>query len=131
MKHCPNPECGGLAKFKIVSEYNDSDTLCADCQAALVPGPGPNPDDLVGRPEPTPDVELVPLMEVRDQSQLILIEEALDLAQIPYMAKGERIQDLFGFGRATIVNPISGPIVIFVTSTDAEVAREVVEAFLG
>jgi len=131
MKHCPNPECGGLAKFKIVSEYNDTATACGDCQAALVAGPAPRPDDLGDRPEPTPDAELVPLMVARDQSQLILIEEALDLAQIPYMAKGESIQDLFGFGRLTIVNPVSGPVEIYVTSTDADAAREAVAAILG
>lgn len=130
MKHCPNPECGGIAKFKTVSEFNDSATVCSDCQTPLVAGPAPSPDDLVDRPEPTPDAELVPLMEVLDQSQLILIEEALDMAQIPYMAKGENIQDLFGFGRLTIVNPVSGPVVIYVTSTDAEMAREAVSALL-
>jgi hypothetical protein len=27
MKHCPNPECGGIEKFKIVSEFNDTHHL--------------------------------------------------------------------------------------------------------
>jgi len=131
MKHCPNPECGGLTKFKIVSEYNDTATVCGDCQTALVDGPAPRPEDLGGRPEPTPDMELVPIVVARDQSQLILIEEALDMAQIPYMAKGENIQDLFGFGRLTIVNPVSGPVEIYVTSTDADAARKAVAAILN
>ncbi len=36
MKHCPNPECGGLKKFQIISEFNDTATLCTDCGATLV-----------------------------------------------------------------------------------------------
>ncbi len=29
MKHCPNPECGGITKLKIISEFNDTATICA------------------------------------------------------------------------------------------------------
>ena len=42
MKHCPNPDCGGLAKFKIISEYEDHVTECADCGAPLAGGPAPD-----------------------------------------------------------------------------------------
>lgn len=130
MKHCPNPECGGIELFKIVSEFNDSATVCSDCGTTLEPGPAPRPEELGNRPEPEPDLELVPLLVARDQADLILLEEALDMAQIPYMAKGEGIQDLFGFGRMTVVNPISGPVEIYVTSTDVEAARKAVASIL-
>ncbi len=131
MKHCPNPDCGGIAKFKIISEFNDSADTCSDCQTALVDGPAPRPEELGGRPEPDPDIELVPILVARDQVQLILIEEALDMAGIQYLAKGDQIQDLFGFGRLTIVNPVSGPVEIYVTSTDADAARKAVAEILG
>ena len=41
MKHCPNPECGGLEKFKTISEYEDGVDVCADCGTSLVDGPAP------------------------------------------------------------------------------------------
>ena len=131
MKHCPNLDCHGLAKFKIVSEFNDTAKICSDCQTPLVDGPAPRPNELGGRPQPDPDIELVPILVARDQAQLILIEEALDMAEIPYMAKGEQIQDLFGFGRLTIVNPITGPVEIYVTSTDVDAARQALAEILG
>ncbi len=130
MKHCPNPECGGIAKFKIVSEFNDTATICSDCQTLLVDGPAPRPEDLPDRPSPEPDMELVPILQVREETKLILIEARLEEAKIPYMAKGEQIQDLFGFGRLTVVNPITGPVVIYVTSDHAEEARRLVAEVL-
>ncbi len=53
------------------------------------------------------------------------------MAEIPYMAKGAQIQDLFGFGRLTVVNPVSGPVEIYVRSTEADAARKAVAAILG
>ena len=131
MKHCPNPECGGIAKFKIISEFNDSAETCSDCGTSLVQGPAPRPGELGDRPAPDPNIELVPLLMASDKAQLIFIEEALDMAGIPYMAKGEEIQDLFGFGRMVAVNPLTGPVEIYVTSTDADAARKAVAEILG
>jgi hypothetical protein len=131
MKHCPNPECGGIEKFKIISEFNDTAEICSDCQTRLVYGPAPGPDELGDRPEPDPDIELVPLIVADDQVQLTLIEEALDMAEIPYLAKGEHIQDLFGSGRSMGFNPIAGPVEICVRSTDADAARKAVAEILG
>lgn len=130
MKYCPNPECGGIEKFKIISEFNDSAETCSDCGTVLADGPAPRPEELGDRPEPDPDIELVPVLVARDEAQLILIEDALEMAGIPYMAKGEQIQDLFGFGRMVAFNPITGPVEIYVTSTDAEDARKAVAAIL-
>lgn len=145
MKHCPNPDCRGLAKFGFVSEYNESATECGDCQAALVPGPAPLPVDPeplcepepepeidpADRPDPDPDLKLVPLMAARDQAQLILIKEALDLAGIQFMIKGEGIQALWGFGQITLVNPVTGPVEIHVAEDDADDARKAVTEILG
>lgn len=130
MKYCPNSDCSGLAKFRIVSEFNDNATACADCGGPLKDGAAPDPKELDPRPEPTPDAELVSIGTVLDQTQLILVEEALEKANIPCMAKGAGIQDLFGFGRMTIVNPISGPVEVFVMEPEAENARQAVKEFL-
>jgi len=126
MKHCPNPECTGIDKFKIVSEFNDTAKICSDCQTPLAEGPAPRPNELGDRPEPDPDLELVPILVVREETKLILVEARLEEAEISYMAKGEQIQDLFGFGRLTVVNPITGPVEIYVASDDAEAARRIV-----
>ena len=131
MKHCPNPDCHGLANFKIVSEFNDTATICSDCQTPLVDGPAPRPNELGGRPEPDPDIELVPILVVREETKLILIEARLEEAGIGYMARGEKIQDLFGFGRLTVVNPITGPVEIYVTATDVDAARKALAEILG
>jgi len=131
MKHCPNPECAGIDKFKIVSEFNDTAETCSDCQTPLVDGPAPRPDELGDRPQPDPDIELVPILVVREEAKLILIETRLEEAGIGYMAKGEQIQDLFGFGRLTVVNPITGPVEIYVVADDAEKARLIVADILG
>jgi hypothetical protein len=125
MKHCPNPACGGIEKFNAVSEFNDTATVCSDCRTALVDGPAPRPEDLGGRPEPEPDLELVPIIVARDEAQLILIESVLGQAKIRYLAKGEQIQDLFGFGRLVAVNPITGPVEIYVAADDAAEARRI------
>ena len=131
MKHCPNPECGGMEKFRIISEFNDTAEICSDCQTRLVYGPPPRSDELGDRPEPDPDIELVPFIVAGEQVQLTLIEEALDMAEIPYLAKGEHIQDLFGCGRAMPFNPIAGSVEIYVRSTDADAARKAVAEILG
>jgi len=38
-KHCPNPECAGLARDGVVAEYEDAIVECLDCGARLVLGP--------------------------------------------------------------------------------------------
>ena len=127
MKHCPNPECGGIANFNIVSEFNDSATDCSDCGTRLVSGPAPTPEELrgKGKPAPEPDLELVPVFIANDKAELIVIEGVLEQAKIPYLAKGEHIQDLFGFGQLVAVNPITGPVEIYVSADHAEPAREI------
>jgi hypothetical protein len=73
----------------------------------------------------------VPILVEREEAKLILIEARLEEAGIGYMAKGEQIQDLFGYGRLTVVNPITGPVEIYVTSTDVDAARKALAEILG
>ena len=130
MKYCPNPECGGLEKFQTISEFNDTATVCADCGATLVSGAAP--DTLPGaKPAPDPDLELVPVVTASQEADIVIIESLLADAGIPYLARGERIQDLFGLGRVVVVNPITGPVEFTVAAADAEAARQILADFIA
>lgn len=130
MKYCPNPDCLGLEKFKIISEYNDSATVCADCQTALLDGAAPESFSS-DKAEPTPNMELVSVASVRNESEVLLIESLLIDAEIPYLARGERIQDLFGMGRLVGVNPITELVEFLVAEDNAEDARVVLSDFIS
>ncbi len=123
MKHCPNPECPGLEKFGIISEFNDTSSVCADCGEALKDGPAP--DTLPRAEKPDPEMELVGVIAVTAESDIVMVESLLQDAGIPYMARGEQIQDLFGLGRLVTVNPILEPVEFLVGAADFEAARTV------
>jgi hypothetical protein len=71
------------------------------------------------------DLDLVTILETSDALRIDLAEGLLESAGIPYLARGEMIQDLFGLGRLTAVNPISGPVCIQVVRADAERALRI------
>ncbi len=123
MKHCPNTECPGLEKFGMVSEFNDTSTVCADCGAALVDGPAP--DTLSEGGKPDPNMELVAVIAVTSEPDIVMVESLLQDAGVRYLARGEQIQDLFGLGRLTAVNPLLEPVEFLVAEADVEVARSV------
>lgn len=128
MKHCPNPACPGIEMFGAVSEFNDTASECSDCGGPLVDGPAPAPTSEV---EPDPDMKLVAITAAGTEADTMIIESLLQDAGIRYLAQGEQIQDLFGIGRLTPVNPISGPVEFLVAEEDAEAAREILADFLG
>lgn len=72
---------------------------------------------------PDPDLELVTLHVTNDESELLVLQSMLEAAGIPYLCRGEQIQDLFGVGRLVAVNPITGPVEIQVATSDLEAAR--------
>ncbi len=123
MKHCPNPEFPGLEKFGIISELNHTSSVCADCGEALKDGPAP--DTLPREEKPDPEMELVGVIAVTAESDIVMVESLLQDAGIPYMARGEQIQDLFGLGRLVTVNPILEPVEFLVGAADFEAARTV------
>lgn len=125
MKHCPNPECSGIENFKAISEFNDTALACSDCGKALVYGPAPSLEErnAVSAPASDTEVELVPVFIVEDEAELMLVQSVLNQSQIPYLAKGENLQHLFGFGDWKAVNPLTGPVEIHVRMDDAEVVR--------
>jgi len=110
MKHCP--ECN--------VEYQEVALRCADCDVLLLAG-SPVEED-----QGDPDVTLECVYATCEPALIALIKSILGDAGIEYFAKGDDIQDLFGWGRfATPVASVVGPVEFFVTKDDAEAAREI------
>jgi len=107
------PECGG--------EYREGFFECADCQVPLVAEPPVTP--------PVPDLHLVTVLESSDPTVLAVAESLLMEAEVPYLKKGDQIQDLFAWGRLfTGFNPVVGPVQIQVAEEHADSALEILEA---
>jgi putative signal transducing protein len=107
------PQCG--------SEYREGFFECADCEVALVENPPPE--------ESHPDVDLATVLETSDPALLAIAESLLLEEEIPYLKKGEQIQDLFALGRFPAgFNVVVGPVLLQVPEEHAENAREILEA---
>jgi hypothetical protein len=108
------PECGG--------EYRRGFTHCADCDVDLV-------EALPVAQAALPlDMELVTVLETGDPSELVFAESVLREAGIPFVKKGDSLQELFALGRlGTGFSPIAGPIVLQVPEDQAEAAAQLLE----
>lgn len=104
------PECG--------SEYREGFFECVDCQVPLTAEPPAE--------EPHPDVNLVTVLAEDDPGRLALAESLLMDGEIPYVKKGDQVQDLFGGGRIGF-NPVVGPVLLQVTQDRAEEARALLD----
>jgi len=93
--------------------------VCPDCDVDTV-------DRLPG-PEPTPDVELVPVLSTGDAGLIALVKSLLEGESIEYLIRGEGLQDLFGMGRITGFSFAMGPAEFLVRADDAERARELLK----
>ncbi len=70
-------------------------------------------------------VALVTVLETGDPALLAVAKSLLEDAGIDFFAKGEGVQDLFGWGRfGTGFNPLIGAVKLQVAADDAEEARE-------
>jgi len=69
----------------------------------------------------------VTVLETADQGLLAVAKSLLEEADIPFFAKGEGVQDLFGYGRIGAFNIVTGPIRLQVPSEDAVQARELLK----
>lgn len=106
------PECG--------SEYREGFMQCADCEVPLVDTPPQEPEH--------PDIHLVTVLETGDPGEIALAESILLEAQIPYVKKGDQIQDLFALGRMPFgFNPIVGPVEIQVAEENVVAAHDVLD----
>lgn len=83
-------------------EYYEGFVECEGCGVPLVEDP-PSPESLQ-------DVRFVSVFKTGDPALLAVAKSLLEMASIPYFAKGEGVQDLFGLGRlGTGFNPLTGP----------------------
>jgi Putative prokaryotic signal transducing protein len=103
------PKCG--------SEYRAGFQECADCGVPLV--------ESVSASQPEqPEIQFVTVFESGDPALIALAQSLLDSAEIPFMTKGEGIQDLFGWGRMPgAFSVIAGPVQFQVNEEDVEEAR--------
>jgi hypothetical protein len=108
------PECRG--------EYREGFLECEDCGGvALV-------ENLPALPEPLPEAKLITVLETGDPAELAFAESVLIDADIPYVKKGESLQDLFVLGRLGLgFNPITGPVLLQVPEEHAEAAARLLE----
>jgi hypothetical protein len=122
------PECG--------AEYVPGFTRCSDCGAALVeakaePEKVPAPDPQRPAYASEPSLELATVVSSGDSGLIAVAKSLLQSAGIPFLVRGEAVQDLFGAGRAFGgFNIITGAIQLQVRSEDADDARLVLEDLL-
>ena len=110
------PECQG--------EYREGFTECADCGVPLVE----KLTEAAEAADPAPDAGLVALVRTGDPNELAFAEAVLTEADIPFVKKGESVQDLFALGRVGMgFNPITGPIVLLVSEEHAAEAAKLLE----
>ena len=71
---------------------------------------------------------LVTVLESSDPARLLVAKSLLEDAEIPYLAKGEGVQDLFAWGRfGTGFSLIAGAVRLQVSVDDAEEAKALLE----
>jgi len=110
------PECQG--------EYREGFTECADCGVPLVEKLTESESEV----DPAPDAGLVALLRTGDPNELAFAEAVLTEADIPFVKKGESVQDLFALGRIGMgFNPLTGPIVLLVSEEHAAEAAKLLE----
>ena len=82
------------------------------------------------RNDPEP-LDLVTVIESTDATLLTLMKALLDEAEIPYLARGEALQNLFGLGQlGTGFNPLIGAVRIEVRRDQADAARTLLSDFI-
>jgi hypothetical protein len=99
------PECG--------CEYREGFTRCSDCDIDLV-------EPLAEEPE----MQLVRVYEGANPALLPLVESLLNEAEIDFMKRGEPLQDIIAGGRLFGGNLVVGPVEFWVSTENAEQARE-------
>ena len=88
-----------------------------------------SPPESLGSPtSPASGATPVVVFETGDASLVPVIASLLTDADIPFLSRGEAIQDLFAWGRISGNNPVTGPVQFLVPPQHAAAARELLEA---
>lgn len=103
---------------------------CVDCNVPLVEELPKEPEKHAeGEPE---YVELVTVMSVRDLGELLIAKSLLESEGIRYLAKGEGLQSLFGYGSIGAgFNFVTGPIKIQVSVADEGDAKAILNDLMN
>jgi len=113
-KHLYCPECK--------REYDRAAGTCEKCNTKLMEKPADGGDDN----------ELFTAYATGNPALLGIAKSILDDAGIPYMAKGELLQNLFALGTyGSGFNPLSGPTELLVRAGDLKLAQELLEELDG
>ena len=110
---------------KCRAEYREGFTECADCLVPLV-----ERLDEPGRPEspPPPDLKLVTVFKSGNPGLLALAKSLLESAEVPFLVRGEGIQDIVGWGRFPGgMNLATGLVELQVSEEDLEQASLLLE----
>ena len=89
---------------KCENEFSWDVMVCPTCDVDTVDNL-PRPPG----PEPTPDVELVPVLATGDAGLIAIAKSLLEAEKIDYLLRGDGLQDLFGAGRLTGYSFAMGP----------------------
>ncbi len=119
MKHCPNPDCVGLARDGSVGEYVESIDRCLDCDTRLVLG------EFQADPElglEYNDLQTVFIAESVVQGHLVAA--AIQAEGIPNYLKGEMLQGAVGE-----LAPDVRQVEVQVPAERIEEARRIAERF--
>jgi hypothetical protein len=123
-------------------EYRPGFTECAGCGVPLVerldeaetltpPSPSSTPSSRRGSPDPDAlrrPLDLTCVFRTGDPGMIALVKSILRSADIPFMTRGEGIQDLAGMGRLAIgYNLAFGPVEFQVPRVDADDAIELLK----
>jgi len=100
--------------------------MCADCDVQLV-AEQPESEPEKGQP----DIELLTVLETSDAGLVAIAKSLLEDAEIPFMVRGEYIQDLFGVGRFPgKINVLVGPVELKVNAQDKDEALAILEGLM-
>jgi hypothetical protein len=89
MKHCPNPDCDHLVRYRRVAEFLDKMQTCSDCGAPLEFGEAPQPESPTYR-------ELVTVYKAANGIQAHLVRSVLEQDGIPVSVRGEALMGAIG-----------------------------------
>lgn len=109
------------------TEYREGFRRCADCGSELVYSLPVEPPTKTGRLRAS---EWVTVLESIDPGIMMVAKSILEGAGIPYFARGEDIQGLFGIGQITF-NPLIGVIKLQVDQQDFAVAKALLQEMPG
>lgn len=127
MRICPNADCPDRVRLGLAGEYVDSVEVCPNCGTRLTEGERSDRDEPASGAR-IPDLEMVCVLRTADEALAALAKSLLESESIPYVVRGEALQDLLGWGRIVGgFNYVVGPAEFLVPEAYADRARAVLQ----